>query len=168
MQFSDSDNLEPTPTAPHGLDGEATPTPPPTPGAGTRAETGADVPATASCDGEGAVSDGSGPLADAERREQVRAKIVEAIRTVHDPEIPVNIYELGLIYDIDIKPSGDVNIRMTLTSPACPAAQELPVQVKSVTSRIAEVREAQVDVVFDPPWKPSLMTEDARLLLGIF
>jgi FeS assembly SUF system protein len=108
------------------------------------------------------------PVLSAERIEQVREKIVEAIRQVHDPEIPVNIYELGLIYDIDVQPSGDVNIRMTLTSPACPAAQELPVQVKTVTSRIAEVRDVDVKVVFDPPWKPAMMTEDARLLLGIY
>jgi FeS assembly SUF system protein len=108
------------------------------------------------------------PVLSAERIEQVREKIVEAIRTVHDPEIPVNIYELGLIYNIDVQPSGDVNIRMTLTSPACPAAQELPVQVKTVTGRIAEVRDVEVNVVFDPPWKPAMMTEDARLLLGIF
>ncbi len=127
----------------------------------------ADVEAQAALAGVDAGQD-SGPLADPPRREQVKQKIIEAIRTVHDPEIPVNIYELGLIYDIDVKASGDVNIRMTLTSPACPAAQELPVQVKSVTSRIAEVREVDVKVVFDPPWKPSLMTEDARLLLGIF
>lgn len=130
------------------------------------AEPPGDAPASAT--DVTAQSEIAGPLADAERREQVKQKIVEAIRTVHDPEIPVNIYELGLIYDIDVQPSGDVNIRMTLTSPACPAAQELPVQVKSVASRIAEVREVDVQVVFDPPWKPSLMTEDARLLLGIF
>ncbi len=108
------------------------------------------------------------PVLSAERIEQVREKIVEAIKQVHDPEIPVNIYELGLIYDIDLQPSGDVNVRMTLTSPACPAAQELPVQVKAVTSRIAEVRDVDVKVVFDPPWKPAMMTEDAKLLLGIF
>lgn len=93
-------------------------------------------------------------------------KIVDAIKQIYDPEIPVNIYELGLIYDIDIEPAGNVHIRMTLTSPACPSAQELPVQVRAVVSRLPEVTAVDVDIVWDPPWSPNMMTDAAKLTLG--
>jgi FeS assembly SUF system protein len=94
-------------------------------------------------------------------------QIIDKLRTVHDPEIPVDIYELGLIYDVDIQSSGNVQIRMTLTSPACPAAQILPDQVRAAASSVQGVNDVEVNVVFDPPWSPDKMSEEARLLLGM-
>jgi FeS assembly SUF system protein len=94
--------------------------------------------------------------------------IVEALKTVFDPEIPVNIYELGLIYDILVDGSNLVGIRMTLTAPACPAAQSLPVEVKNKVGQIPGVTEVVVDVVWDPPWDRDRMSEAAKLQLGMF
>lgn len=93
--------------------------------------------------------------------------IVEQLRTCYDPEIPVDIYELGLIYGIDIAPAGDVKIRMTLTSPACPAAGSLPGEVERKAASVSGVSSAKVDIVWDPPWDPSRMSEAARLQLGM-
>lgn len=95
-------------------------------------------------------------------------KVIEALRTCYDPEIPVNIYELGLIYEVKVEPSGEVNVRMTLTSPNCPAAASLPVEVREKAKALPSVTDAKVEVVFDPPWDPSKMTEAARLQLGMF
>jgi FeS assembly SUF system protein len=92
-------------------------------------------------------------------------KIVEAIRTCYDPEIPVNIYELGLIYEVKVEPTGAVNVKMTLTAPSCPAAQSLPIEVESKVGSIEGVTDVRVDVVWDPPWEPSMMSEAARLQL---
>lgn len=98
----------------------------------------------------------------------VEQRITNVIKTVHDPEIPVNIYELGLIYDIAFDAqSGKAEIKMTLTSPACPVAQELPLEVQTKVQTIAEVTLAIVDVVWDPPWTPDMMSEDARLLMNM-
>jgi len=94
-------------------------------------------------------------------------KIINVISTIHDPEIPVNIYELGLIYDIKIDPPGNVNIKMTLTSPNCPVAEELPLEVQKKVQCIAEVTFVYVELVWDPPWTTEMMTEDARLVLGV-
>ena len=94
--------------------------------------------------------------------------IVEALSKVFDPEIPVNIYELGLIYDILVDESNLVGIRMTLTAPACPAAQSLPVEVKSRVAEIPGVTDVVVDVVWDPPWDRDRMSEAAKLQLGMF
>lgn len=94
-------------------------------------------------------------------------RIVAALKTVYDPEIPVSIYELGLIYGIDIQPSGDVRITMTLTSPACPMAQELPGQVRSAIGVIPQVKDVDVEVVFDPPWNQEKMSDAAKLQLGL-
>lgn len=99
--------------------------------------------------------------------EQLREKIVAALCTCFDPEIPVNIYELGLIYDIDISPEAAVHTRMTLTSPGCPAALSLPPEVKQKIESVPGVRSAKVDVVWDPPWDKSRMSEAAKLQLGI-
>lgn len=96
----------------------------------------------------------------------IEAQVIEALRTVFDPEIPVNIYELGLIYEIKAAPSGDVQIRMTLTSPNCPAAATLPEEVQGKVKAIPGVTDAKVDVVFDPPWDASRMSEAAKLELG--
>lgn len=94
--------------------------------------------------------------------------VIAAISSVYDPEIPVNIYELGLIYAIDISEEGDVKIEMTLTAPACPSAQELPGEVEAVVSAVPGVRSVTVEVVWDPPWDPSRMSDEARLALGMF
>jgi FeS assembly SUF system protein len=94
--------------------------------------------------------------------------IVAACQTVYDPEIPVNIYELGLIYAIEIGDEGRVKVEMTLTAPGCPSAQELPVQVREAIMAIDGVADCDVDVVWDPPWDPSRMSDDARLALNMF
>ena len=101
-------------------------------------------------------------------RETMRETIVEMIQTVHDPEIPVNIYELGLIYDIDVGETGHVEVKMTLTSPNCPAAQSLPGEVELKTGSVENVRSVMVDVGWDPPWEPSMMSEGAQLELNMF
>ena len=103
--------------------------------------------------------------------QKLEARIISALRNVYDPEIPVNIYELGLIYDIQMQPNptGDyrVLIKMTLTSPACPEAQSLPLKVESALNVLPEVSWADVEIVWDPPWSPSRMTDVARLATGL-
>lgn len=94
--------------------------------------------------------------------------IVDVLKTVYDPEIPVNIYEMGLIYDIDVAPEGAVQIKMTLTSPACPVAGSLPGEVQQKVLGVAGVTAADVELVWDPTWNPSMMSEAARLELGMF
>ena len=94
--------------------------------------------------------------------------IVEALKTVFDPEIPVNIYELGLIYDVDIQDGGRVQVKMTLTSPGCPVAGSLPGEVKAKVEAVPGVASAEIDLVWDPAWNPSMMSEAARLQLGMF
>ena len=94
--------------------------------------------------------------------------LIAACATVFDPEIPVNIYELGLIYAIDIDDGGKVKVEMTLTAPGCPSAQELPDQVRDAILAVPGVGSCEVEVVWDPPWDPSRMTEDARLALNMF
>ncbi len=98
---------------------------------------------------------------------EIEEKVVEQLRSVYDPEIPVNIFELGLIYEIDVTPEGAVKILMTLTSPACPVAGSLPPDVEARVRAIPGVVEARVDVVWDPPWSPDKMTEAARLQLNM-
>ena len=99
------------------------------------------------------------------RQAWLRDQVVEAIKQVYDPEIPVNIYDLGLIYSIDVDDSNAVAIQMTLTSPACPVAGSLPGQVEGVVRSLDEVNEVQVELVWDPPWDRSRMTEEALLEL---
>jgi len=94
--------------------------------------------------------------------------IIGALKTVYDPEIPADIYELGLIYKIDIGDDRGVKIEMSLTSPNCPAAQDLPVQVENAVASVGGVKEAKVDVVWDPPWDPSRMSDEARLVLNMW
>jgi len=94
--------------------------------------------------------------------------LIQAIATVFDPEIPVNIYELGLIYAVDIYDDGKVKVEMTLTAPACPSAQELPEQVHDAVMTVPGVTSVEVETVWDPPWDPSRMTDEARLQLNMF
>lgn len=107
-------------------------------------------------------------VAEAERSQLLHEEIIKVIKTCYDPEIPINIYELGLIYGVDIAPTGEVTVRMTLTSPACPAAGSLPGEVQSRVRGVEGVADARIDLVWDPPWNPNLMSEAARLQLGIF
>ena len=98
---------------------------------------------------------------------KLKPHVIEAVSSVYDPEIPVNIYELGLIYDITVDAAGVVGIRMTLTSPMCPAAQSLPAEVKTKVKAIPGVTDANVDIVWDPPWDKDKMSEAAKLQLGL-
>jgi FeS assembly SUF system protein len=99
-------------------------------------------------------------------------KVIERLRTVFDPEIPVNLYDLGLIYEIKLMPAHepkfDVHIKMTLTTPNCPVAGQMPVMVKQAVESIEELAEVKVDLVWDPPWDKSRMSDDARLQLNMF
>jgi len=95
-------------------------------------------------------------------------EIVTALKTVYDPEIPADIYELGLIYKIDIADDRSVHVDMTLTTPNCPSAQELPLMVENAVSSVAGVGKVDVAVIWDPPWDPSRMTDEARLVLNMW
>ena len=103
-----------------------------------------------------------------EELEQLTADIVAALKTVYDPEIPADIYELGLIYKIDVDDARNVAIEMTLTSPGCPVAGEMPSWVENAVSAIAGVGQVSVTLTFDPPWDKDRMSDEARLLLGMF
>ena len=98
---------------------------------------------------------------------ELEKEIVEAIKKVYDPEIPVNIYELGLIYKIDIQKNGNVEITMTLTAPFCPVAGSLPKEVAARASEVEGVKKANVELVFEPPWNMDLMSEEAKLKLNL-
>jgi len=98
----------------------------------------------------------------------LRSGIVKALSTVFDPEIPVNIYDLGLVYDVIVDSARNVGVRMTLTAPACPAAQVLPEQVRKAVAAVPGVADVKVDVVWDPPWTRDRMSDAARLQLGMF
>ncbi len=105
---------------------------------------------------------------DAQRTEALRPAIVAALSKVFDPEIPVNIWELGLIYDILVDASDLVGIRMTLTAPGCPVAQSLPVEARNRVAEVPGVRDVIVDIVWDPPWDRDRMSDVAKLQLGLF
>jgi FeS assembly SUF system protein len=105
---------------------------------------------------------------DVEKSAVLMPRIREALSTVFDPEIPVNVYELGLIYDVIVDASSTVGIRMTLTAPACPAAQFLPGQVRERVALVPGVTDVKLDVVWDPPWDRDRMSEAAKLQLGMF
>jgi len=124
---------------------------------------------------------GGVPLEDSSKNEGVTAsepavqdgdktlqeKVTEVLRTVYDPEVPVDIYELGLIYGVDIDSQNNVHIQMTLTSPACPVAESLPGEVRATVGRIPEVNDCEIELVWDPPWGPARMSEVAKLKLGM-
>ena len=96
----------------------------------------------------------------------IKNKVIEQIKKIYDPEIPVNIYELGLIYDISIKDK-DVSVKMTLTTPNCPVAESLPKEVKDSIMEIKEVKKVDLDLVWEPPWDKSMMSEAAKLELNL-
>lgn len=96
----------------------------------------------------------------------LRDKVIDVIKTIFDPEIPVNIYDLGLVYRVDVLPINNVQITMTLTAPSCPAAQSLPVEVDQKVREIEGVNDVHVQVTWDPPWDKSMMSEEAQLELG--
>jgi FeS assembly SUF system protein len=98
---------------------------------------------------------------------EIKQSVVDVLKTVYDPEIPVDIYELGLVYDVNVDEGGAVAIRMTLTSPMCPVAESLPPEVEEKVRSVAGVSDVKIDLVWDPPWSPSLMSEAARLELGM-
>ena len=101
-------------------------------------------------------------------KEELEERIIEALKTVYDPEIPVDIYELGLIYEIDIQDAGKVEIKMTLTSPMCPVAESLPMEVQQKVWEVDGVSEVSLNVVYDPPWNKEMMSEEARFALDMF
>jgi FeS assembly SUF system protein len=113
-------------------------------------------------------TDTAGLVPDAARTAELRPAIVAAIATVFDPEIPVNIWELGLIYDVAVTADGVAAIRMTLTAPGCPAAQSLPVEVAAKTKAVPGVIDAKVDVVWEPAWDKDRMSDAAKLQLGLW
>jgi len=94
-------------------------------------------------------------------------KIVKVLKTIYDPEIPVDIYELGLIYDVLVNEDDEVKILMTLTSPNCPVAETLPVEVEEKVKSLDDIKDAEVEITFDPPWTQDLMSEEAKLELGL-
>jgi FeS assembly SUF system protein len=96
----------------------------------------------------------------------LRDKVIECIKTIYDPEIPVNIYDLGLIYRVDIMPINNVQVTMTLTAPGCPAAQSLPIEVDQKVREVEGVNDVHVSVTWTPPWNKSMMSEEAQLELG--
>ena len=109
-----------------------------------------------------------GSALSAEELEQMTADIVAAIKTVHDPEIPADIYELGLIYTIDVDDDRNIEVVMTLTAPGCPVAGEMPIWVENAVASVAGVGRVHVELTFDPPWEMSRMSDEARLALNMF
>ena len=107
-------------------------------------------------------------MSDTEEVKSLRDRIVDVIKTCYDPEIPVDIYELGLIYEINVDAGNDVLIKMTLTSPACPVAETLPVEVEQKIKNIPDVNSAKVEITFEPPWEKEMMSEEARMELGMW
>lgn len=139
------------------------------------ASTGADpagsggaTEATTGAEAAGPADSGTIPTVNLEAVAETEERIVHALKTVYDPEIPVDIYELGLIYDIEVGADGKVDVKMTLTSPACPVAGSLPGEVEQKVQSVEGVEEARVELVWDPPWNPGMMSDAARLELGMF
>jgi len=99
-------------------------------------------------------------------KEAIEQDVIDVLKTVYDPEIPVDIYQLGLIYNIDVRDDRSVEVRLTLTSPACPVAESLPPEVEAKVASVDGVTKSIVDLVWDPPWNPSMMSEAAKLELG--
>ena len=100
------------------------------------------------------------------KKQKLGDEIINVLDNIYDPEIPVSIYELGLIYDVKISEDNDVNVIMTLTSPSCPVAESLPEEIKEAVQKIKTIKSVEVEVTFDPPWEKSMMSEEAKLELG--
>ena len=98
---------------------------------------------------------------------ELKEKIIKEIKKIYDPEIPVNIYELGLIYDIKVEKNNNIKVKMTLTTPNCPVAESLPKEVKDSIMEVKEVNDVDLELVWDPPWDKSMMTEAAKLELNL-
>ena len=105
-------------------------------------------------------------MGNVENQPNLRDKVLEALKNVYDPEIPVDVYELGLIYEISIYPINNVFIKMTLTSPACPAAETIPREIETKVKMLHEVNDVEIEITFDPPYSPDMMSEAAKLELG--
>ena len=103
-----------------------------------------------------------------EKIKTLRDRVIDVLKTCYDPEIPVDIYELGLIYEVRVDPGNDVYIKMTLTSPACPVAETLPPEVEQKVKNIPDVNNAKVELTFEPPWEKDMMSEEARMELGFW
>ena len=103
-----------------------------------------------------------------EEIKSLEERVRDVLKTCYDPEIPVNILELGLIYEIKVNEGNDVNVRMTLTSPACPVAETLPIEVEQKIKLLPDVNNAKVEITFDPPWDKEMMSEEAKLELGMW
>lgn len=136
---------------------------------GHSADTAIDPPNELSAQASSSEAASSAPSAPADEmaRKLIEGKVIEALHEIYDPEIPVNIYELGLIYDIQVDPDRKVHIKMTLTAPACPVAGSLPGEVEKKVEAIAEVASADVELVWEPPWSRDRMSETALLTLGM-
>lgn len=116
----------------------------------------------------GVTAGGAAPVEAEAPADALRKKITAALKTVYDPEIPVDIWELGLIYRVDISPENEVEIDMTLTAPSCPVAGELPGSVQRAVEEVDEVKACKVELVWEPPWHPARMTEEARVALDMY
>ena len=102
-----------------------------------------------------------------EEQKDIEQRVIEALQTIYDPEVPVNIYAMGLIYGVDVDPLGNASVSMTLTAPNCPAAQSLPMEVEEKVKAVDGVNEVNLEIVWEPPWDPSLMSDAAKLQLGM-
>jgi len=123
------------------------------------------TPPEASAEGaETSVETGAAPVGDG--KQDLRTSVIDALSQIYDPEIPVNIYELGLIYDVKVADNGDVDVIMTLTTPHCPVAESMPGEVETRVRDVAGVNDVKVELVWDPPWDMTMMSEAARLELG--
>ena len=117
---------------------------------------------------EAAAQTGSDTAIAADEQERLTEDIINALKSVYDPEIPVDIYELGLIYKVEMDDDRKVDIQMTLTAPGCPVAGEMPSWVENAVATVAGVSDVQVEMVFDPPWTPERMSDEARVAVGLF
>jgi len=150
-------------------DGQARTTEPAT---GTAVDDTATTGDAAERSGPPAVADGGTPVEGSglsrEEIDQLTGDIIAAIKTVYDPEIPVDIYELGLIYEVDVDDERNVAVEMTLTAPGCPVAGEMPIWVENAISPLPGIKNVKVNLTFDPPWDMSRMSDEARLALNMF
>ena len=137
-------------------------------GAEMSPDTDQTVPPAATSEADAPAAAAAGSSIPADELENLTEDIIAALKTVYDPEIPVDIYELGLIYKVDIDDARKVSIHMTLTAPGCPVAGEMPAWVENAVATVPGVSDVQVEMVFDPPWTPERMSEEAQVAIGWF